>query len=187
MTEFFKTVLIFVLTLSMIFLLVCFFVVTAASDALSPADLLFEFTRASGGTEPAAENTSGVHQTAAFPCQIAFLSGMGELYMPISYREYQEALTNTTQILEEAVGSAYGYSLSSQNEYLSMLLAQGILFVYDYPVPFYMLCSWANYGYTGEDINVSSLYICAEGGSVTMMVRDENGSCHSFLTQANPL
>ena len=65
MTEFFKTVLIFVLTLSMIFLLVCFFVVTAASDALSPADLLFEFTRASGGTEPAAENTSGVHQTAA--------------------------------------------------------------------------------------------------------------------------
>ena len=185
MTEFLKTLLICVLTVTMVLLTVCFFIVTVSSDALSPRDLVFEATR-STRTESNEKDVSGTQlQTAAFPCQIAFFSGMGRLYMPLSHQEYSEALSSTEQFFEEAIGSCYDYRQSSETDYLLSLLEQGILWVYDYPMPFYMLSRWADYDYALQDISVSSMFACVKDSSVTLHLKDSAGAYHCFSTQAD--
>ena len=95
MTEFLKTMLICLLTVTMVLLTVFFFIVTVSSDALSPRDLVFEVTQSSR-TQSSEKDVSGTQlQTAAFPCQIAFFSGMGRLYMPLSHQEYSYNATHT--------------------------------------------------------------------------------------------
>ena len=184
MTEFLKTLLIFLLTLTMILLTVCFFVVTVVSDALSPRDLLYEVGVSSpivtGEKDPDRQEL----ESAASPCQIAFVSGMGQLYMPLSPQEYLDSLDSTQQFLEEALGSCYGYSESSEMNYLLSLLDKGILCVYDYPVPFYVLCRWAGANSSGADINVSSMFVCARDGAVELYIKAIDGTYHQFRTRA---
>ena len=72
-TELFKTLLICLLTVTMVLLTLCFFVVTLSSDALSPEDLLYELTASSQAEKSDSDQTGTLPQTAAFPCQIAYV------------------------------------------------------------------------------------------------------------------
>lgn len=184
MTEFLKTLLIFLLTLTMILLTVCFFVVTVVSDALSLQDLLYEVGVSSPIEMSKKDPVRQELESASSPCQIAFVSGMGQLYMPLSPQEYLDSLDSTQQFLEEALGSCYGYSESTEMNYLLSLLDKGILCVYDYPVPFYALCRWAGANYTGADISVSSMFVCARDGAVDLYIKAAGGTYHQFQTRA---
>ena len=173
MTEFLKNLLIIVLTIT--------------SDALSFDDLVYEFRASSKDDSSQADTAQSGPETAVFPCQLSFMTGGGQLYMPISYREYNDALDSIEQFFEEAIGSAVSHSNSPHDEYILSLLSQGILYSYDYPVPFYMLCHWADSDYVGENINVSSLFIYSESGNVNLLIKDSSGICHLFYTQADSL
>ena len=184
-TELFKTLLICLLTVTMVLLTLCFFVVTLSSDALSPEDLLYELTASSQAEKSDSDQTGTLPQTAAFPCQIAYVCGMGQLYMPISSQEYDDALDSTEQFLEEAIASCSDYSKCTETDYILSLLGQGILWVYDYPLPFYMLSSWAEYSYSGKDITVSSIFVYSDSSAVNLLIKGSDGSYHRFMTQAD--
>lgn len=185
MTELLKTLLIVFLSITMILLTVCFFMVTVASDALSLDDLIYEFRANTKNNETQPDSIQNESKPAAFPCQLSFMAGGGQLYMPISPREYDSALDNIEQFFEEAIGSADNHAGISQDEYILSLLSPGILCSYDYPVPFYMLCHWADSDYAGENINVSSLLIFSDTENVNIHIKDDKGIFHSFATKAD--
>jgi len=183
-SETLKTILIVLLSLLTVVLLAGFFAITVVSEALSPADIIFELKNLSGNNSVAAEDEN-LLSSATYPCQIVFFKGSGDLFFPANLQGYENALENTVQLFQEAVGSASDFAESTVDTYLVSLLGYGILYYFDYPVPIEMLYAWSDGVYTGESINVSRMMLRAEGGISQLIIMDEEGRTFLSDTQSD--
>ncbi len=182
MAERLKSVLIVLLILALVGLLFLSYAIAAVSRPLLITDLVYEVL-SRGGSQGSSDAAS--LETAAFPCRIAVSDGTG-VFTPLNVWRYDETLSTSRQIMEEALGSASGVVQITSEEYAAALRDCGILYIYDLPLPFYMLYAWVDYGRTELDFDVYSLFVHTDGVSVSLLLRTAEDGFYRFDTQSNP-
>ena len=182
MAERLKSLLAVLLMIALAGLLFLSYAVSAVSRPLLIPDLIYEALKR-GGSSASADSSS--LETAALPCRIAVSDGTG-VFSPLNVWRYDELLSSSRQIIEEALGSASGAALMTRDEYTAALRDCGILYIYDLPLPFYVLYAWVDYGSTELDFDVYSLFVHTDGVSVSLLIRTPEDDFYRFDTQSNP-
>lgn len=184
MSERIKTLVITLLSITMVLLILAFFAITAVSDALKLDDIIFEFFRREDTAEAAVENKEDGLLSA--PSQVALLRGNGRLYYPQSAEAFMNVYRSTLRITDEALGSASYKGEISQNEYLFLLLNTGVLYKYNFDLPFYLLSPQISERFPAVDANVKDMLICLENSEVLLVISSWDNRYYSFSTLSDP-
>ena len=184
MVEKFKTLIITLLSLAMVALLFAFFAITAVSDALKLDDIVFELFRRGEKTEATfADNDAFPIST---PFQIALLKGNGSLYYPSGASSFMNVYRSTTRITDEALGSAVYEGELSQSDFLPLLLNVGVLYKYDFALPFSLLFPETANRFPEIDTNVADMLICLDGENVMLVITGSDNKYYRFSTLSDP-
>ena len=163
MAEKIKNAAIFLLSLSMIFLLVTTLKMAAGESVDFFALFSGEVTDATAG--PGGEGGSLLPGMCIFPSQIAIV-GSGGVYSPLGNEAYEDALAAILGIYSEALGSSGKPDSITEKEYIGLLGGPAIYLQFDVALPFYLHHAWAELEASAVETRVESIVVCGRGDFV---------------------
>ena len=179
MIERIKTLIILLLILSLALLLFISLSLSTAALPLKPSDMLYELF---GNVKSRnAQTGDSLKEAAALPCRIA-VTGEGGVYAPVTPSQYEETYHIVCTCIEESVATAKGYSVITADEYEKALLNDGIIFIYDRPLPFGLISEWYGRKSEKEDFSFISLFASCDGEQIFLYLRTGDGRFFRFET-----